>query len=108
MRRRTRSSACRSPAAAMRMHAIAGPFPPIEARTPRVPPTGMGTDFDFAIILAALKKAAGALRDAEVPHALGGGLAVWARGGPRTEHDVDFFVKPEDAERAQQALVDVG
>src|SRR5438874_1609703 len=55
-----------------------------------------------------MKKAAGALRDAEVPFALGGGLAVWARGGPKTEHDVDFFVKPEDAERAQRALVDIG
>ena len=55
-----------------------------------------------------MKKAAGALRDAEVPFALGGGLAVWARGGAKTEHDVDFFVKPEDAERAQQALVAAG
>jgi hypothetical protein len=42
-----------------------------------------------------------------VPFALGGGLAVWARGGAKTEHDVDFFVK-KDAERAQQALVDAG
>src|SRR5262249_4267551 len=50
----------------------------------------------------------GALRDADVPFALGGGLAVWARGGPKTEHDVDFFVKPEDAERAQQVLVEAG
>ena len=24
---------------------------------------------------------------------LGGGLAAWARGGPPTEHDVDFFVR---------------
>ena len=68
----------------------------------------MGIDFDFEVILEALKKAAGALRDAEVPFALGGGLAVWARGGAKTEHDVDFFVKPEDAERAQQALVAAG
>jgi hypothetical protein len=68
----------------------------------------MGVDFDFEIILDTLKKAAGALRDAEVPFALGGGLAVWARGGAKTEHDVDFFVKPEDAERAQQALVEAG
>jgi hypothetical protein len=68
----------------------------------------MGIDFDFEIILDTLKKSAGALRDAEVPFALGGGLAVWARGGAKTEHDVDFFVKPEDAERAQQALVDAG
>jgi hypothetical protein len=55
-----------------------------------------------------MKTAAGALRDAEIPFALGGGLAVWARGGPKTEHDVDFFVKPEDAERAQRALQEKG
>jgi hypothetical protein len=24
---------------------------------------------------------------------LGGGLAIWARGGPPTDHDVDFFVR---------------
>jgi Nucleotidyl transferase of unknown function (DUF2204) len=68
----------------------------------------MAVDFDFEIILRTMKTAAGALRDAEVPFALGGGLSVWARGGAKTEHDVDFFVKPEDAERAQQALVDAG
>lgn len=59
---------------------------------------------EFEELLEAMKTAAGALRDAEIPFALGGGLAVWARGGPKTEHDVDFFVKPEDAERAQRAL----
>ena len=68
----------------------------------------MAIDFDFDVILQTMKKAAGALRDAEVPFALGGGLAVWARGGAKTEHDVDFFVKPEDAERAQQTLVAAG
>src|SRR5688572_12989710 len=55
-----------------------------------------------------MKRAAATLRDAEVPHALAGGLAVWARGGPQTEHDVDFLVKPEDAERAQAALGEAG
>jgi predicted nucleotidyltransferase len=68
----------------------------------------MAVDFDFEIILRTLKKTAGALRQAEVPFALGGGLAVWARGGARTEHDVDFFVKREDAERAQAALTAAG
>jgi hypothetical protein len=68
----------------------------------------MSVDFDFEVILRTMKKAAGALRDADVPFALGGGLAVWARGGAKTEHDVDFFVKEDDAERAQQALVDAG
>ena len=68
----------------------------------------MSVDFDFEVILRTLKTAAGALRDADVPVLLGGGLAVWARGGAKTEHDVDFFVKPEDAERAQQALEAAG
>ena len=43
-----------------------------------------------------------------MPHILGGGLAAWARGGPPTEHDVDFFVRAEDAERALEALVEAG
>ena len=65
-------------------------------------------DDGFERLLGSMKRAAGALRDAEVPFALGGGLAVWARGGPRTEHDVDFFVKPEDAQRAQTILTSIG
>jgi predicted nucleotidyltransferase len=67
-----------------------------------------GADADFDRLLETTRKAAAALRDAGVPHALAGGLAVWARGGPRTEHDVDFLVVPADAERAQQALVEAG
>jgi hypothetical protein len=66
------------------------------------------TEDEFEELLGSMKKAAGALRDAEIPFALGGGLAVWARGGPKTEHDVDFFVKPDDAERAQRALQEKG
>lgn len=62
----------------------------------------------FDQLLETLKHAAAALREADVPFALGGGLAVWARGGPETEHDVDFFVKPEDAERAWDALAQAG
>ncbi len=59
-------------------------------------------------LVAAMKKAAGVLRDAGIPFALMGGLAVWARGGPESDHDVDFIIKPEDAERAQEALVAAG
>src|SRR5436189_3306390 len=92
----------------MRMQVIAPPLPRIGTSEPWVPPFDVGVDFDFEVILNTLKKAAGALRDADVPFALGGGLAVWARGGAKTEHDVDFFVKEDDAERAQQALVDAG
>ena len=55
-----------------------------------------------------LKKSVAAFRDAHVPALLGGSLAIWARGGPETKHDLDFMVRPADAERALQALVDAG
>jgi hypothetical protein len=55
-----------------------------------------------------LKKTVAAFREAEVPALLGGSLAIWARGGPETKHDLDFMVKEEDADRALQALLDVG
>lgn len=59
-------------------------------------------------LIAALKKSAAALRDAEVPFALGGGLAAWARGGPEVDHDVDLLVPPRFAERAAAALAGAG
>jgi hypothetical protein len=67
-----------------------------------------GDPDEFDRLLETMRKAAAALRDAGVPHALAGGLAIWARGGPRTEHDVDFLLLPDDAESAQQALVAAG
>jgi hypothetical protein len=63
---------------------------------------------DFDALRETMKKGAAALREADVPFLLGGGLAAWARGGPETDHDLDFMVKPEDAERAQKALVEAG
>jgi hypothetical protein len=55
-----------------------------------------------------LKRAAAALRDADIPYALGGGLACWAHGAPESEHDVDLMVRPQDADRALQVLTDSG
>jgi hypothetical protein len=63
---------------------------------------------NFPELLESMKRAAAALRDAGVPYMLGGGLAAWARGGPPTEHDVDFFVRPAHAEQALDALVAAG
>jgi len=70
----------------------------------------MATDVEqgFEQLLVAMKNAEGILRDAGIKHALGGGLACWARGGPKTEHDVDFAVKPDDAERASDAFAEAG
>jgi predicted nucleotidyltransferase len=59
-------------------------------------------------LITTLKKAAATLRDADVPFAVGGGLAAWARGGPEVDHDVDLFVPPRFAERAAAALADAG
>jgi len=63
---------------------------------------------EFRGLLEAMKRAGGLLNEAGVPWVLGGGLACWARGGPETEHDVDFLIKPEDADRAQQAFAQAG
>jgi hypothetical protein len=62
----------------------------------------------FEQIERTLKRTVGALREAGVPFLLAGSLASWARGGPPTRHDLDVIVKPEDAERALEALVQHG
>ena len=59
-------------------------------------------------IQASLKRAVAVLRDSGVPFLLGGSLAAWARGGPETRHDLDFIVKPDDAETALDALSTAG
>src|SRR4051812_35435704 len=55
-----------------------------------------------------MKRAAAALRDHEIPFALAGGLAVYARGGPETDHDVDFVIRRDDAGRALEVLGQAG
>jgi hypothetical protein len=60
------------------------------------------------ILAATMKRAAAALRSAEIQFMLGGGLAVWARGGPPTDHDVDFYVRERDAATGLEALVRAG
>src|SRR6059058_436394 len=69
---------------------------------------GAMADEGFDAFEATLKKAVAAFREAEVPTLLGGSLAIWARGGPETRHDLDFMVKPEDADRALEALETAG
>src|SRR3954447_12561487 len=59
-------------------------------------------------LVTAMMDVAGALRDADVPYLLAGSFAVWARGGPAHDTDLDFAVKPDDLDRAVQALVAAG
>ena len=63
---------------------------------------------DFETMLEAMRNAAAALRDEGIRFALAGSVAIYARGGADTRHDVDFLVKPEDAERALDALTERG
>jgi hypothetical protein len=62
----------------------------------------------FEEIESTLKRAAAALRDAGLPFALAGSVACWARGAPQSRNDLDFLIRPQDAERALQALCDIG
>jgi hypothetical protein len=58
----------------------------------------------FDELIEAMKASAGILQRTEIPFVLGGGLSAWARGGPKSEHDVDFLLRPEDAEAALAAF----
>jgi hypothetical protein len=62
----------------------------------------------FEEIESSLKTAAAALRDAGLEFALAGSVACWARGAPQSRNDLDFLVRPQDAEAALDALVDAG
>ena len=66
---------------------------------------GNGT---FGDLLDAMKRAAATLRDHQIPFTLAGSLAVYARGGPESEHDVDFVLAPQDADRALEVLGHAG
>ena len=60
------------------------------------------------VLLNAMRVAAAALRDDGIAFALAGGLAVYARGGSETDHDVDFVIRESDAERALEVLSKAG
>jgi hypothetical protein len=59
-------------------------------------------------LIATLKRAAYRLKEADIPFCLAGGFAVYARGGESVDHDIDFLIKEEDAERVLTALADIG
>ncbi|HEX6714771.1 MAG TPA: nucleotidyltransferase [Thermoleophilaceae bacterium] len=59
-------------------------------------------------LLEAMMRVAAALRDAELPYLLAGSFAIWARGGPPHDTDLDFAIKADDVERAVEVLVAAG
>jgi predicted nucleotidyltransferase len=64
----------------------------------------MSSDGQFDELLTSMKRAASILHQRGIEFALAGGLAVYARGGPETEHDVDFVLRQQDAEVALDVL----
>jgi hypothetical protein len=62
----------------------------------------------FEEMVDAMKDAVAVLQEREIPFVLGGGLAAWARGGPRSEHDVDLLIREQDADDALAAFDEAG
>ena len=75
-------------------------------------PSGAAGSSDESVkerqLLQVLTKAVNTLGEAGVRFAVGGGCAVYARGGPASDHDVDLFVRPLDVDAAREALVAAG
>jgi hypothetical protein len=69
---------------------------------------GLGKNEVAKELTDSLKRSVAALDGQDIPYLLGGGLGCWARGGPPSSNDIDLMVKPEDAERAQEALAEAG
>jgi hypothetical protein len=65
-------------------------------------------DTDPELLREAMKKVAVVLKQAGVPFALAGGYAAYARGGPESDHDVDFYLRPDDVEAAEEAVQAAG
>jgi hypothetical protein len=55
-----------------------------------------------------LRMTAVALGRAEIPYALCGGYAAWARGAPEPSHDADFVIREQDVDRARVAIAEAG
>lgn len=49
-----------------------------------------------------------AIEESGIPYALIGGVAVKSLGRPRITHDIDLFVRPDDADRVLTVLEDKG
>jgi hypothetical protein len=59
-------------------------------------------------LIATLKRVAYHLKEAQVPFALAGSFAAYARGAGACDHDVDFLIKESDVERALATLAEAG
>lgn len=88
------------------------------ARVPDRPAMAPGTNFveasspdgaaDELAFQGVLGETIVVLEQASVPHVFMGGIGAATHGRPRWTHDIDVFVRPEDAGRALQALAAAG
>jgi predicted nucleotidyltransferase len=63
---------------------------------------------ELATLTRTLQAAIEAVEESGIPYALIGGVAVKELGRPRVTHDIDLFVKPDDAEKVLQVLHEKG
>ena len=66
------------------------------------------SEVDEPTLLAVLADAQDALRAREIPFVLIGGIPSAVYGRPRATQDLDLFVRPEDKDRAVEALAEDG
>ncbi|AOS63031.1 nucleotidyltransferase family protein [Actinoalloteichus hymeniacidonis] len=59
-------------------------------------------------LVRTLTRVATTLQAHRIPFAVTGGLAVYARGGPETDHDVDLLLRLGDVDKAVEVLVEAG
>ncbi|PXY29710.1 nucleotidyltransferase family protein [Prauserella flavalba] len=65
-------------------------------------------EVDQEQLLRTITRVVNTLKAAGLRFALAGGCAVYARGGPASDHDVDIFVTEQDAGVARKALIAEG
>lgn len=68
-------------------------------------PGGKPAEGDF---ITTLKRVVSVLKQTDVPFALAGGFAAYARGGTSSDHDVDFLIREQDAGTVLAALAEAG
>jgi hypothetical protein len=64
--------------------------------------------FDEAAFLRTIDETTAVLDQAGVPHLFMGGIASACQGRPRFTHDIDVFVRPQEARKALDALAEAG
>jgi hypothetical protein len=65
-------------------------------------------EVDDATFFAVLEETVAVLAGTDIPHLFMGGLASAALGRPRWTHDIDVFVRPDDAGRTLEAFRSAG